>query len=164
MTASLPDRGRPTDRTGYTRPTIHQRAYAASRHRLSRFAIVGLSGFVVNTGVLALASGSLGLHYLVGALAATTVSTTFNFVLTDAWVFDDRVNASRSGFRATLVRFAVFLALSLATLVVRGPILVLLIETASLNYLVANALSLLALMMVRYRFSGSFIWPEAAND
>lgn len=164
MTASLPDRGRPSRRTSFSRPTIHQRAYHASRHRLSRFVLVGLSGFVVNTVALAMASGSLGLHYLVGALIATTASTSTNFVLTDAWVFDDRVKPGHSGFRSMVFRFAIFLGLSLATLVVRGPILVLLIETVSLHYLVANALSLLALMMVRYRFAGSFIWPEAAND
>jgi dolichol-phosphate mannosyltransferase len=134
---------------------LYHRARATITGRFVKFAVVGGSGFVVNTATLALVSGSLGVHYVAGAVVATLSSTTTNFVLTDAWVFRDRAGSAR-----LIGRFSVFLALSLATLVLRGPILIGLTELASLHYLVSNALSLIALMLLRYRFSGAVIWPE----
>lgn len=122
-------------------------------HRIIRFALVGGTGFVVNTAVLAAGSGLVGLHYLVGSLLATVVSTTSNFWLTDQWVFRDRPSDT-----SLLGRYAIFMGLSLVTLVIRGPLLVGLVEAADLHYLLANAISLLTLMALRYRFSGSVIW------
>ena len=137
---------------------LHQRARATITRRFVRFAVVGGSGFAVNTATLALVSGLLGVHYVAGAVVATLSSTTTNFVLTDAWVFHDRPGPARF-----FGRFSVFLTLSLATLVLRGPILIGLTELASLHYLVSNALSLIALMLLRYRFSGAVIWPEVTT-
>lgn len=134
------------------------RASATIKGRFIKFAVVGGSGFVVNTATLALVSGMFGVHYLAGAVVATASSTTTNFVLTDAWVFHDRAGSGR-----LIGRFSIFLALSLATLVLRGPILIGLTEFASFHYLASNALSLIALMLVRYRFSGAVIWPEVTS-
>lgn len=151
MTARVSDRAPVLTRlTGRARATVNG--------RFIRFAAVGGSGLVVNTGTLALVSGRFGVHYLVGAVVATASSTTTNFVLTDAWVFHDRAGSGQ-----LVGRFSIFLALSLATLVLRGPILVGLTEFASLHYLASNALSLIALMLVRYRFSGAVIWPEVTS-
>lgn len=126
--------------------------------RLVRFATVGGTGFVVNTATLAVGVGRLGVHYLIAAVVATVLSTGSNFVLTEHWVFADR-RRDRSAAQ-TLRRFATFLSLSLVALLIRGPLLVLLTEVASLHYLLSNTLSLLALMVLRYRFAGAFIWPE----
>ncbi len=126
-----------------------------SSQRLAKFALVGASGFVVNSTVLALAVGALGMHYLVGAVLATLASTASNFALTERYVFGDREGTGRRGRR-----FAVFCALSLVTLVARGPILVGLTEWVGLHYLLSNAVSLVCMMLVRYQFSGSRIWPE----
>jgi putative flippase GtrA len=137
---------------------IDDRLRRFHRPRLFRFACVGGSGFIVNTAALAFSVSALGLHYLSGAVIATAASTYSNFVLTERWVFADRPQGSN-----VARRFVVFLLLSLATLVIRGPLLVLLTEVASLHFLISNALSLLALMIVRYRFSGTFIWPEVST-
>ena len=57
---------------------------------LIRFALVGLSGLVVNQ-LLLWSAVSLGhLNYVVGAIAATQGSTTWNFLLLDRWVFPER--------------------------------------------------------------------------
>ncbi len=139
---------------GALRPDVNK----GQIERLVRFAAVGGLGFVVNSAALALVSGVLGLHYVLGAAVATAASTGSNFVLTERFVFGDR--AERAGrFR----RFAVFLGLSLATLVARGPILIGLTELAGLHYLLSNALSLVMLMLVRFQYSGSKIWPDTTS-
>ncbi len=126
--------------------------------RLIRFAAVGGTGFVVNTVALAVAVGLVGIHYLPAAVLATVLSTGSNFALTERWVFADRTG--NPALRSIWRRFITFLSLSLVALVLRGPLLVLFTEGANLHYLLSNTLSLLALMMFRYRFSGAFIWPE----
>ena len=45
-----------------------------------------------------------------------------------------------------------------ATLIVRGPMLVALVTVLSMNYLVANIVSLLALALLRYGLSDLWIW------
>ena len=123
--------------------------------RLFRFAVVGASGFVVNSVVLAVAVGVGSLYYIVGAVVSTMASTAWNFALTERFVFGDRNGVSRRSRR-----FIVFAALSLVTLVARGPILIGLTEWADVHYLLSNAISLGCMMLVRFQFSGSRIWPE----
>ncbi len=124
--------------------------------RFVRFGVVGATGLVVNTLVLAVVSGSFAVHYLAGAVVATAASTTTNFVLTDAWVFEDR-----PGSRVMAHRFLIFLGLSLAALGLRGPVLVVLTESVGLHYLVSNVASLLLITVLRFRFADSVIWPGA---
>ena len=54
--------------------------------RFGRFAMVGVTGLAVNTFALAFFTQVAGMHYLWGALAATQVSTIWNFALTERWV------------------------------------------------------------------------------
>lgn len=61
------------------------------RHHLShgfRFLLVGASGVIPNlTCVWALTS--IGVNYLVAAVLATQLAIAWNFILIDAFVFDD---------------------------------------------------------------------------
>ncbi len=140
-------------RAGSARLTARVRQIATGR--FVRFAVVGGTGLVVNTLVLAVSSGSLAVHYLAGAVIATAASTTTNFVLTDAWVFADR-----SGSRALANRFLIFLGLSVAALAIRAPLLVVLTESVGLHYLMSNLVTLVTIMLLRFRFADSIIWPQ----
>ena len=57
-----------------------------ARLRFARFGVVGVSGLVVNTLVLALMTDVVGLFYVVSAVIATQASTLWNFCFTEAWV------------------------------------------------------------------------------
>jgi dolichol-phosphate mannosyltransferase len=121
--------------------------------QLSRFGLVGASGLVVNTLLIAFFTEVVGLHFLVSAILATQGSTLSNFVLTEKWVFT-RGNAKHSlSWRASM-----YFLVNNATLLVRGPMLVALVTVLSLNYLVANVVSLLALAVLRYGLSDLWIW------
>ena len=53
-----------------------------SQHAV-RFGLVGLTGLGVNQVTLAVLTELLGVHYVMAAVAATQVSTCWNFVATD---------------------------------------------------------------------------------
>jgi dolichol-phosphate mannosyltransferase len=117
-----------------------------------RFAAVGASGIVVNQLVLWLWVGGADRHYLLGAVVATQGSSTWNFCLTERWVFpgaeDRRLGA----------RFLLFLGMNNSMLLLRIPVLALLTSFLGINYLVSNFLTLVVLFLLRFLVSDRLIW------
>ena len=122
------------------------------------FVLVGISGLLVNTLLLALATEVLGLHYLMSALLATQGSTLWNFALTERWVFADRQR--REG---RMMRLMVFFLMNNLALTLRGPMLYLLTSLMGIHYLVSNLISLAALTVVRYAVADNLIWGRAKS-
>ena len=127
--------------------------------RLAQFGGIGLSGVLVNTAALALSSSVLHLHYLIGAVIATQVSTTWNYALLEVLFF----KTPRRG-EGSLSRYLRFSGLNHGMLLVRGPLLVLFTEFLLLHYLMSNAVVLVLLFAFRYRVSDRMIWGGAPMD
>ena len=126
--------------------------------RLIPFAVVGLSGLLVNSAVLAAATHFLGLGQLIfSTILATAGSTAWNFTLTELWVFRAR---RRPGWPRRLV---LFFLLNQAALLLRGPLIYALTFTAGVHYLLSNALSIGAVTLLRYLFAEALIWRTAAR-
>ena len=108
-----------------------------ARLRFARFGIVGLSGLVVNTLLLAFFTDVIGLFYVVSAVIATQGSTLWNFCFTEAWVFSGRDHRRSRG-----TRMAMFFLMNNIALALRGPLLVLLTSGLGIHYVVSNVISL----------------------
>ena len=143
----IQDDAQPSGATGFRR-----RAFDHGL-RISKFGLVGLSGLVVNSIALYIASGLLGIHYLAGVVIATQASTVWNFVLSDRWVFSRDDAQKRPSHR-----FWIFWAMNNAAILVRGPMIFALTSSMGVNYLVSNIISLVIVMVVRYALSYSLIW------
>lgn len=124
------------------------------RHLL-RFFMVGASGLVVNTLAMMFAT-FVGLHYLVAAAVATQTSTLWNFGLLETWAYKGREFRQQARWQ----RLTSFLLMNNAALLLRGPLMVFLISL-NMNYLVANALTLIAIAFLRYAVSDSLIWRNS---
>jgi putative flippase GtrA len=127
------------------------------RH-LVPFALVGVSGLLVNSTVLAIATRILGLGKMtltVSAILATVCSTSWNFTLTELWVFRDR---RRPGWPRRLV---MFFLMNNAALLLRVPILNELTFGLHIHYLISNAISIGVVTLVRYVLSDAVIWRAA---
>jgi glycosyltransferase involved in cell wall biosynthesis len=124
--------------------------------RLARFGLVGASGLVVNTVLLAVLTDVVGLFYLVSAIIATQGSTLWNFCFTELWVFSDRDHKRGVGRRMGL-----FFLMNNAALALRGPLLVLLTSGLGIHYLASNVLSLVGLTLVRFALADRWIWAKA---
>jgi dolichol-phosphate mannosyltransferase len=125
------------------------------RPRFVKFGLVGASGVVVNTLLLALLTSGAGLFYVASALLATEASIVWNFVLSERWVFGGRRDRGR------LRRFVSFVAVNSLAFALSGPILWVLVSGLGLHYLVGNLLSIGVLMILRFLVADRFIWGES---
>lgn len=124
--------------------------------RFVGFALVGLSGLVVNSLALALATEVLNVYYMLSVVFATLVSTLWNFALTEAWVYGA---GDRAKGRAK--RFGMFLGMNVLALGLRSPLIYVLTSIFSTHYLVSNLLSLAALTVLRFALADNLIWGRA---
>jgi dolichol-phosphate mannosyltransferase len=122
---------------------------------MSRFALVGLSGLLVNQLLLWTQVEQLGLHYLLAAVAATQGSTIWNFALTERWVYPRR-RAGRRPFR-----FLAFALVNNSTLLLRLPLMAVLTSVKGMHYLASNLLTLMLLFLCRFLISDRFIWKPS---
>ena len=110
--------------------------------QLTRFALVGASGYAVNLAVYALALGA-GLEYRAAAAVAFCVAVVNNFAWNRLWTFRDaRGNVGGQAFRFLVVSCAAFL-ISLALLSV-------LVRDAGAPKLLAQALAIAAVTPVSF--------------
>ena len=124
-----------------------------SRGTFVRFLAVGASGLAVNSAALAALHELAGVHYLLAALAATQLSTLWNFGLTEAWVFRPRAGEGRMS-----IRFAAYWAMNNLAFGLRGPLLTVLVSALGIHYLVSNLISIFILTITRYFVSDRWIW------
>jgi dolichol-phosphate mannosyltransferase len=122
---------------------------------MGRFALVGLSGLVVNQLLLWGQVERLGFHYLAAAVVATQGSTLWNFALTERFVYP-----RRRGGRQPL-RFLAFALVNNSTLVLRLPIMAVLTSVRGMHYLASNVVTLGLLFLCRFLISDRFIWKPA---
>ena len=94
---------------------------------------------------------------MMSAVAATQVSTLWNFALTETVVFDTPAGAAGRPRRAVL-----FFAMNNVALGLRGPMLYVLVSTLGLHYMIANVISLVSLMVLRYFTADRLIWGHIA--
>lgn len=132
------------------------RLYLQSQRHFLRFVLVGLTGLIVNNGIMALLVEMAGLHYLFAAVLSTQGSTGWNFAWTEGWVYRDRPQPRRSMWG----RLLSFFAMNNAALLLRGPLLALFVSVFGMHYLVGNLLSLVVMMLARFVISDRMIWRK----
>jgi putative flippase GtrA len=137
-------------------------ATASPRRWLVRafaFGLIGLSGLVINTAVLWLLHLEvLHVHYLAAAAVATEASTAWLFVLTETLLYrkDKPGTVGSRGIR--------FFLLNNAALAIRLPLLAWLVAGLGVGVLVANAITLALLFIVRFVVADSAIYGKGVSD
>lgn len=123
--------------------------------RFLGFALVGLSGILVNMLVLFLATDIFKIYYLLSAGIATIASTLWNFSLTDVWVY-----RSKSSSKSRVKRFGLFFLMNLVALSLRTPMLYVLTTVLGVYYVISNLISLAAMTVSRFLMADNFIWGQ----
>jgi putative flippase GtrA/transcriptional regulator with XRE-family HTH domain len=138
--------------TGSVRIERVGHARVARVMRLVRFGIVGASGIVVNELAIAGFVSVLGLHYLVGFLLATQVSTLWNYALIEVWAFRGMKPTNRAWHR-----FGQLWVVNNVANVLTAPIFVFLTSVVGINYLVSNLMTLTIVFLGRFAIA-EHIW------
>jgi dolichol-phosphate mannosyltransferase len=123
--------------------------------RLIKFVGVGLSGVVVNEGVLWLLTEFAGLQYYISSIFAIEASIISNFILNDHFTFSDRRTGKTGSFFKRLLKFNLTCA---AGAVIQYGFLLLLTEVAGLNYLLSNLIGIIIAFIWNYVLSLIWTW------
>lgn len=137
--------------------TLAYRIGAAARRpaswlQLVKFGLVGGSGYLINLGVFAVLSGSLGIHYVAAAIGAFCVAVTNNFLLNRHWTFG--AGDGHAGFQAMR-----FFGVSIGALLINLVALEALVSEAGLGDLPAQAIAVAIAMP--FNFLGNKLWTFA---
>jgi dolichol-phosphate mannosyltransferase len=127
--------------------------------RFIGFAMVGVTGILVNSLALFLATDRLHIYYLVSAGIATVASTLWNFALTEVLVYR---NTSQS--KALAIRLGLFFVVNVIALALRTPMIYLMTTLLGIFYVVSNLVSLSVLTVVRFLVADNLIWDQAPSS
>jgi len=119
---------------------------------LIKFVLVGGSGYVVNLGVFAIATGSMGMHHLAAATVAFLVAVLNNFWWNRHWTFG--AADGHAGFQA-----ARFFTVSLFAFVFAAAVLEALVRFTDVPALGAQAISII--VATPLNFVGNKMWSFA---
>jgi dolichol-phosphate mannosyltransferase len=127
----------------YLRHLVRLRLSTLPVNRFVRFGVVGLSGVVVDMGVLFLLSdpSTLGWGLTRSKLIAAELAIINNFIWNDSWTFRD-IASHQPGFRHRLQRFAKFQLICLGGLVLNTVLLNLQFNLLGMNRYLANAVAI----------------------
>jgi len=127
--------------------------------RLLAFGLVGITGMVVNTMALWLLTDRIwDSHYVLGAVIATQVSTAWNLVWTELFVF----SGAKPG--SSVSRGIKFFVLNNVALLVRIPLLAMLVDGLGINVLAANLFTLILLFLVRFVIADASIYARPSGE
>jgi putative flippase GtrA len=132
----------------------------STRSRLAVFTIVGIAGYVVQTAVLWLLVGRMGLAVVPATLLATEAAVLHNFLWHLGWTWADRPAGPRA-VAGRLIRFN--LSNGGFSLVGGAAIMALLVDALGLHYLLANLAAVLVVSVVNFLASDRFVFTPAGQ-
>ncbi len=120
--------------------------------QLVKFGVVGGSGYVINLLVFAFLASNLGVYHAAAAVGAFVVALGNNFFWNRHWTFGPGEGlAHRQAIRFTVV--------SVGALVINLIVLEILVESASMNEIAAQAIAVAVAMP--FNFLGNKLWTFA---
>ena len=144
---------RPQQQIDYLKHLFSLMARTGELARFGKFIAVGLSGVVVNEGVLWLLTEFASLPYYVSAIFSIEASIISNFALNDTFTFTDR----RAGqpFLSRLLKFNVT---CLAGAGIQYGLLLLFTSVAGVPYLVSNLIGIIVAFLWNYFVNSIWTW------
>jgi dolichol-phosphate mannosyltransferase len=123
--------------------------------RFVKFGLVGLSGVLVNEGLLWLLTVNFGFYYLISAAIAVETAIITNFILNDIWTFRDR---RTPGNKALLGRGLKFNLVSLGGLGINVAILWTFTEVVGISYLISNLIGIAGATLWNFIINTLWTW------
>jgi dolichol-phosphate mannosyltransferase len=149
----------------YFRHLLRLRISTLPINRFVRFGIVGLSGVVVDMGMLFLLSdpSTLGWGLTRSKLIAAEMAIINNFIWNDAWTFGD-IASHQQGFKHRLQRFSKFQLVCLAGLMLNTVLLNLQFNLLGMNRYLANAVAIVVVTGWNFWLNFKLSWRAATPE
>jgi len=117
-----------------------------------KFCVVGLSGVLVNEGLLWVLTAVVGLPYQISAIFAIEVSILSNFTFNELWTFKGRTGGR---FPKRMLKFNLACAIGSAANYV---VLLALTRFANLHYLLSNLVGIAFGTLWNFFLSTTWVW------
>jgi dolichol-phosphate mannosyltransferase len=149
----------------YLRHLLRLRISSLPINRFVRFAVVGLSGVVVDMGLLFLLSdpSMLGWGLTRSKLIAAEFAIVNNFIWNDTWTFRDIASHQR-GFRHRLHRFYKFQLICLGGLLLNTVLLNVQFNLLGMNRYLANAVAIAIVTAWNFWLNFKLSWRAAEPE
>lgn len=118
-----------------------------------KFGVVGFIAFVIDYGLLALLTETVGINYLISATISFSTSVVFNYLASMRYVFSHREGMSRRR------EFTIFVLLSIAGLLINNICMWAGVELFGIHYLITKIIAT-AIVMV-WNFTTRKIFLDA---
>ena len=135
----------------------HQSAAWREWKKIFKFGMVGISGILVNMGVLYYLKEYAGFYYLVASFFAIELSILNNFLWNDLWTFRSSTDHKLSNRWHRLVAFHI---VSVGGLVINMGILWLLTSIFGVYYLVSNLVGILIAFAWNFLVNRRYTWTR----
>jgi dolichol-phosphate mannosyltransferase len=126
------------------------------RGYFGRFAVVGVSGIIVNEGLLFLLTESLEMKVALAGLISIECSIITNFLLNNFWTWRDRRTET---FFIRLFRYHAVTAISGGT----NYIILLLLTHTGMHHLLANLIGIGVGMLINFLFNHYWTFSESGS-
>lgn len=137
---------------------LYRLAGSGGTIRFIKFCLVGLSGVLVNEGLLWMLTEGLGLYYVISAAIAIETAILTNFILNDIWTFRDRRSP---GIKSVLRRALKFNLVSVAGLGINMALLLTFTEVLGISYLISNLIGIAG--ATAWNFTINTLWTWRAK-
>jgi dolichol-phosphate mannosyltransferase len=135
--------------------THHDRPAYKEFERVLKFLCVGVTGVVVNIGLLYILTEYAGIFYLVSSLVGIEASIISNFILNDLWTFNDI-----PGKHSKTKRFLRFHVVSITGLIINMVTLALLTEVFGVWYIVSSLVGILLAFTWNFTVNRRITWTK----
>jgi dolichol-phosphate mannosyltransferase len=130
-------------------------AYAEIQ-RVVKFMAVGITGVVVNVGLLYFLTEVFGLYYLLSSLIGIEASIISNFILNDLWTFRD-IGETKYSWGNRLVRFE---AVSFTGVLINVSTLYLLTTVFGIYYVISNLAGIALAFTWNFLVNRRYTWQK----
>jgi len=126
-------------------------------YRFLKFCCVGLSGIIVNMGMLWFFTEIYGFYYLISSVIAIEASILSNFILNENWTFVDIDSSS-----TVAVRFLKMNAVYAAGLAINLGVLLMLTEIFGAHYLISNLFGIACATLFNFFWAKNYVWRSCS--
>ena len=132
-----------------------------AHRRFVQYVLVGAVGLAINEGVLFLATGVVGLSYVIGGFLGRAISILANYAMNDVWTWGGR---GGSGARQWSVRGAKYVLTRIVGIGIGLSALVVFVEVFAIHYLIANVLAVGVGVVWGFGVSERWVWADASTE
>jgi dolichol-phosphate mannosyltransferase len=134
----------------------YRSALQKTANRAFKFGTVGVSGVIVNTGILYFFTEQCGLDYRISSLIAIELSIINNFIWNSLWTWADKKVTSKRTLSKRFVKF--HLSSAFTAFIVNYGLLILLTELLHIPYQLSNLIGIAIGSLFNFFFSHFWVF------